>query len=69
MNKIIVGDKVKCYVEVGGALVEMHTGIVTELQDGYYIVDRMSLHGGASWLCKERFVSKIERSPNGRQKL
>jgi hypothetical protein len=69
MNNINVGDRVKCYVEVGRELVEMHTGIVTELQDGYYIVDRMSLHGGAPWLCKERFVSKIERSPNGHQKL
>jgi hypothetical protein len=42
-------------------MVEMHTGIVIELQDGYYIVDRMSLHGGAPWISQERFVSKIER--------
>jgi len=32
----------------------------TGLQDGYYIVDRMSLHGGAPWLSQERFVSKEE---------
>jgi len=61
MNRIIVGDKVKCYTEIGGKMVEMHTGIVTGLQDGYYIVDRMSLHGGAPWISQERFVSKIER--------
>jgi hypothetical protein len=61
MSNINVGDRVKCYIEVGGEMVEMHTGIVTGLQDGYYIVDRMSLHGGAPWLSKERFVRKEER--------
>jgi hypothetical protein len=60
MNNINVGDRVKCYVEVGRKMVEMHTGVVTGLQDGYYIVDRMSLHGGAPWISQERFVSKEE---------
>lgn len=61
MNRINVGDRVKCYVEEGGEMVEMHTGIVMGVQDGYYIVDRMSLHGGAPWLSQERFVSKEEK--------
>jgi hypothetical protein len=60
MNEVIVGDKVKCYVEVLGKMVEMHNGIVTEQRNGYYMVDRMSLHGGAPWICAERFVSKEE---------
>ena len=55
-DKIKTGDKVRVFVSVGSSLVPMHNGIVTEIRDGYYMVDRMSLHGGAPWICAERFV-------------
>jgi len=58
MSEIQVGDKVMCCVPHGGELMPMHTGIVTEICDGYYMVDRMSLHGGAPWICAERWVRK-----------
>ena len=36
----------------------MHNGIVTEVRDGYYMVDMMSLHGDAPWIEAERWVEK-----------
>jgi hypothetical protein len=57
-DKIKIGDKVQCFVSAGTGFVPMHNGIVTEIRDGYYMVDRMSLHGGAPWICAERFVVK-----------
>ena len=41
----------------------MHQGIVTELRDGYYMVDRMSLHGGRAWIVAERHVTKVDANP------
>ena len=57
---IQVGDRVQCYVYVCGEAVPMHQGIVTELRDGYYMVDRMSLHGGRPWIVAERHVTKVD---------
>ena len=57
-DQIKVGDKVRCSVAVGHDLIPMHTGIITEVCPGYYMVDRMSLHGGAPWIRYERFVEK-----------
>ncbi|MAH50025.1 hypothetical protein CMI37_29670 [Candidatus Pacearchaeota archaeon] len=53
-DAITVGDRVRCFVNG----TPMHIGIVTEVRDGYYMVDRMSLHGGAPWICYERHVRK-----------
>ena len=60
MSEITIGDRVRCFVESSESVVPMHNGIVTEVRDGYYMVDRMSLHGGAPWVCAERFVQKEE---------
>ena len=57
---IQVGDRVQCYVYVCGEAVPMHQGIVTELRDGYYMVDRMSLHGGRPWIVAERHATKVD---------
>lgn len=57
-EKINIGDAVRCFVPVGGRMIPMHNGTVTEIRDGYYMVDRMSLHGGAPWIEAERFVRK-----------
>jgi hypothetical protein len=57
---IQVGDRVQCYVYVCGEAVPMHQGIVTEWRDGYYMVDRMSLHGGRPWIVAERHVKKVD---------
>ena len=53
---IRIGDRVRCFVYVGRERIPMHVGIVTEVRDGYYMVDRMSLHGGAPWIEAERWV-------------
>lgn len=61
MSEITIGDRVRCYVASLGEMVPVHNGIVTEVRDGYYMVDRMSLHDGAPWVCAERFVQKEEK--------
>jgi hypothetical protein len=60
-GEIKIGDKVRCYVSSLGKFVPMHNGIVTEIKSGYYMVDRMSLHGGAPWICAETIVRREEQ--------
>lgn len=48
-----VGDKVYTTVSVGGETRPMAAGIITEIRSGYYMVDIMSLHGGAPWIVYE----------------
>ena len=60
---IQVGDRVQCFVYVCGEAIPMHQGIVTELRDGYYMVDRMGLHGGRPWIVPERHVKKLDADP------
>jgi hypothetical protein len=56
-DEIRVGSRVRCGVYVLGEWVPMHVGIVTrDHGDGSYDVDRMSLHGGAAWVHRERNV-------------
>jgi hypothetical protein len=50
-------------------MVEMHTRIVTELQDGYYIVDRMSLHGGPLGSAKKGLLVRRKEMTNWKQFL
>ena len=57
-QEIQIGDVVRCFVAVGLDLIPMHTGTVTEIRNGDYMVDRMSLHGGAPWIVAERWVRK-----------
>jgi len=57
---IRIGDTVQCFVGVGHECVPMHTGTVVEIKDGYYLVDRMSLHGGKPWICAETIVEKVK---------
>ena len=63
MSNLSVGDLVRCHVAVGCKLTPMHSGRVTEVRSGYYMVDRMSLHDGAPWICAERWVTPLTPAP------
>jgi hypothetical protein len=45
-----VGDKVWTGVFVMGKWQRMSTGIITKVNNGYYDVDIMGLHGGNPWI-------------------
>lgn len=51
---LLPGTRVQTHVSVMGKRVPMHVGIVVrDYMDGTVDVDRMSLHGGASWVVRE----------------
>ncbi len=62
VTRIDVGDMVQCFVSSAGEMVPMHKGEVVEVRSGYYMVDRMGIHGGKPWICAERFVKVIDSS-------
>ncbi len=45
-----IGQRVRTNVFVGTKKQPMSIGIITEVKDGYCLVDVMGLHGGRPWI-------------------
>lgn len=60
MNSFALGQKVWITVSVAGESRRICPGVVVGVRDGYYDVDRMSLHGGASWITQHTHLEKFD---------